>query len=353
MRQHRAVAVCAVILSLLLACSPSPASDISLPELPEATTNNAVAALTLEDGVHLVSFLGLTEGKTHADVTTASYHLAPDAKQWVALPPPPGPGRLAATAATVGKHVYLFGGYTVAPDGSEKSIETVHAFDLASKTYREVAPMPVPVDDTLSAVYQGRYIYLVSGWHDSGNVNLVQVYDARDDTWFQATPFPGRAVFGQAGGIAGNTILACGGVFVRPTSDAREFAPEQACLAGTIRPQDPTRIDWFRVPAQPGPGRYRSASTATTQRIFLAGGSDNPYNFNGIGYNGDPSQPSAEVYSFDVTTRKWRTERPLAVPTMDHRGMLVLGDGRYAIVGGMRAAQTVSAQTLIWRPTEE
>lgn len=338
-----------LVLCALSACAVDVQPERALPDLPVAISNNAVAAVALPDGVHLLSFLGLKAGKTHADVTQASFHLAPGADRWAELPPPPGPGRLAATAATVGRHVYLFGGYTVAPDGSEKSIESVHRFDLTSTSWREVAPMPVPVDDTLSAVYAERYIYLVSGWHDSGNVNLVQVYDTRNDSWFQATPFPGRPVFGQAGGIAGDTLLVCGGVYVRTTRQAREFAPEQSCLRGDIRPADPARIDWRSVDAHPGPGRYRSAAIAHADTIVFAAGSDNPYNYNGIGYDGEPSRPSADVFVFDVQTSTWQTSRALSEPSMDHRGMLALGDGRFALPGGMRAGQRVSAGVLIWR----
>ncbi|MFK7886760.1 MAG: Kelch repeat-containing protein [Gammaproteobacteria bacterium] len=341
------------LLCTLLACTATPAANDTLPSLPTPISNNAVAAVTLNDGVHLVSFLGLKAGKTHQDVTTASFHLAPGAQQWAALPPPPGPGRLAATAATVGRTVYVFGGYTVAADGAEKSIETVHALDLITQRYTQVAAMPVPVDDTLSAVYAQRYIYLVSGWHDSGNVNLVQVYDTQEDVWFQATPFPGRAVFGQAGGIAGNTLVVCGGVYVHSTTGAREFKAEQACLRGDIRAADPTRIDWRSIAAHPGAGRYRAAATGHDGTVVFAGGSDNPYNFNGIGYNDVPSNASESVYVFDVFTNAWRTEVALSEPSMDHRGLLALGNGRFAIVGGMRRAQRVSSGVLIWSPAPE
>ena len=39
--------------------------------------------------------------------------------------------------------------------------------------------MPVPVDDSVALSYKERYIYLISGWHNDGNVNLVQVYDTK------------------------------------------------------------------------------------------------------------------------------------------------------------------------------
>ena len=68
------------------------------------------------------------------------------------------------------------------------SMRWVHAFDPLGGEFKERASMPVPVDDAIAVVYQDRYIYLISGWHDFGNVNLVQQYDVIADSWSQATP---------------------------------------------------------------------------------------------------------------------------------------------------------------------
>lgn len=72
----------------------------------------------------------------------------------------------------MGRKVYIFGGYAVAADHSEHSVASVHRLDPAENTYAEVAPMPVPVDDTVALVYRDRYVYLVSGWHETGNANF-------------------------------------------------------------------------------------------------------------------------------------------------------------------------------------
>ena len=41
-----------------------------------------------------------------------------------------------------------FGGYTVAPDGHEVSLERVDVFDPATETWSTAAPMPVPTPAT-------------------------------------------------------------------------------------------------------------------------------------------------------------------------------------------------------------
>jgi len=74
--------------------------------------------------------------------------------------------------------------------------------------------MLIPVDDTVALVYQDRYIYLISGWHDVGNITDVQILDTKNKRWYFGTPFPGQPVFGHAGGIVANNIVVIDGVKV-------------------------------------------------------------------------------------------------------------------------------------------
>ena len=319
-----------------------------LPDLPEAVANNAVASVQRDDGMHLVSLMGLLEGKTWRDTTLAAWHLAPQADAWRRLPDVPGEaGRLAGVALGVGQLVYVFGGYTVAADHSEVSVPLVHALDPASGRYTELAPMPVPVDDAVALPFRDRYVYLVSGWHDSGNVNLVQRYDIETDSWVQATPWPGRPVFGHAGGIAGNRLVVCDGVAIDTTRKKRRFVASPLCLSGAIDTDDTRRIDWTTMPHHPGPALYRMAARGarvdSEPAIVFAGGSPNPYNYDGIGYNGKPSPASAAVFAWLIDSGRWQRLGRLGVATMDHRGLVDTGDG-LAIIGGMRDGQQVSAQ---------
>ncbi|MEO1573717.1 MAG: galactose oxidase [Pseudomonadota bacterium] len=313
----------------------------TLPPLPQPVANNAVATVDTPDGPALLSFLGLGEGRTWRDIHNRAYALLPGADAWETLPDVPGPGRLAATAVAVGDRVILLGGYTVAEDGHEVSVPAVYEFDLAARVYASRADMPVPVDDAVSLVYRDRYVYLVSGWHDTGNVNLVQVYDAVDDRWFQATPFPGRPVFGHAGALSADTLVVCDGVGIRTTRGRRAFEAVRACYRGVIDAEQPARIDWTVLDHPPGPARYRAAAATVGQDVWLIGGSDNPYNYNGIGYDGVPSAPIADVAVLDLASGVWRREGTLDRPSMDHRGALPDGTG-LVLVGGMLTDQQVT-----------
>ena len=112
--------------------------------------------------------------------------------------------------------------------------------------------MPVAVDDTTAATYQQRYIYLFGGWHNDGNVNLVQVYDTQTNTWAQASPIPAPAVFGQAVGMVDNQLVLCDGVTVQPRINARRsYQASPVCLFGQINPDNHLRIDWQLLPQWP------------------------------------------------------------------------------------------------------
>lgn len=316
-----------------------------MPPLPAAVTNNAVVSVQAQGREFVISFAGLGEGKTYEDAHARTFVLDSGDMQWREAAPIPGEvGRLAATAIAVGERAFVFGGYTVAEDGSEVSMHWVHAFDPLSGEFEERQAMPVPVDDAVAVSYASRYIYLVSGWHDFGNVNLVQRYDVESDSWAQATPTPGSAVFGHAGGIVGDTIVYCDGVAVAPHADRRrDFVATNECFAGTIDEEEGRRIDWRKLRPHPGEPRYRMAATGSDERgaVMFVGGSDNPYNYNGMGYDGNASSPSSGALMFSPESNSWQEVDVDGPATMDHRG-LVSFQGGWLIVGGMLDGQQVT-----------
>ncbi|MBY5991874.1 galactose oxidase [Ferrimonas balearica] len=316
-----------------------------LPPLPEPVSNNAVAQVTTEQGTYLVSLMGLGAQKTHDAVHNRVWRLKLGEGAWQAGAPVPSvlplKGRLAATATAMAGEIYLFGGYTVAEDHTEISAPDSYAYNPETDQYRRLADMPVAVDDSVALAYGDRYIYLVSGWHQDGNVNLVQLYDRQTDRWRQASPFPGAAVFGQAGALVGETMVICDGVkVVAQVSQRRRFAASPECHLGIINPADPAKIQWQALPHHSGTARYRMAAVADGNGVRFIGGSDNPYNYNGIGYNGTPAKPSDRWDRFDIDSGQWQSGQTGAQPTMDHRGALDLGS-HWAILGGMGPQQKV------------
>lgn len=318
-------------------------------QLPAPHANNAVASIDTDEGLAFYSFNGLRSGKTYTDVSKQAFKCTVAPSVCVEIEGPPvSQGRLASIAVTLGSKIYLFGGYTVAEDDSEVSTPEVFAFDPARETYARLADMPTPVDDTVAVVHADRYIYLVSGWHDTANVNLVQVYDIVEDRWFDATPFPGVSVFGHAGGVVGGKMVIADGVGLVETEDGeRRFANVAQAWLGTIDSDDPANIDWRQLPEHPGEALYRMAATGDPDRdrVVFFGGGDNAYNYNGIGYDGVPANPSNRLFSFNRYTDEWEELGNANRATMDHRGLMI-GDGAYWVLGGMNEDRDVMGELL-------
>ena len=86
---------------------------------------------------------------------------------------------------------------------------------------------------------------------------------------------------------------------------------------------------------------YRAAAGAIGDMALFVGGTDNPYNFDGMGYDGVPSSPLRQVMAYQAGADRWRWLAAPPVATMDHRTLGIAG-GRVYLVGGMEEDQVVS-----------
>lgn len=319
--------------------------------VPEPVSNNAVAEFSLDGVQYVMSFMGLGPGKEHEDITKSTWLWRSDTGAWEVFPDVPvEQGRLAAVAVGLYDRVLLFGGYTVAADGSEKSTSEVFIVNPQDGSYQRRTDMPVPVDDAVAFAYANRYIYLVSGWHDEGNVSHVQVYDTWEDEWATATGFPGVPVFGHAGGIVGNRFVIVGGVGVLGKKDGRrQFGAINQAWLGEIDQQDPAQITWSELPLLDETAQYRMAATGdeASGLVLFAGGARRPYNFNGTGYDGLPAEPHGSFFAWDFSTAAWVGFPDVdRVATMDHRGLLRIDEAGFVTLGGMIAGQNVTPRTI-------
>lgn len=323
-----------------------------LPALPQPITNNAVTSVHHADGsVTLYSFMGMTVPTDRNSITAASYALTvPHDDAWTRIADAPlldGRAKIAASAVTVNGRVFLIGGYTV--NRAEVTEPRLFEYAPATDTYIERARVPVEVDDTVTGVLADRFIYLVSGWHGpiANNVRDVQIYDTRDDRWVTGTPIidPLPGLFGHGGTLVGRRLIYFDGV-----TTTGGFNISDRMFVGEIDPLnqgDIAHIEWREVDPHPGLPTYRAAvSLGATYdgRLVLTGGSDNPYNYSGNGYNGQPSLPLDQTLLFDPDTDAWSWPRDTVgahVPTMDHRGLARVGLG-WATIGGMIAPEVAT-----------
>ena len=353
------------LLYLLLGATLHAAEEPKLSPLPVPVSNNAVAMSHDSKGLQIFSFMGIGAKKTWDAISNNSYRLDLNTGKWTELRPVPGvAGRLAASAAAFHEQVFIFGGYVVDGQGGETTVSDVNVYVPAENRYYRGADIPTPVDDSVLGVYRERFIYLIGGWSGpkTDAVRNVQVYDTDKDKWMQATAIPGTPVFGHSGAIFGDTIVYVDGAYKNPGGPNPKYVASSECWMGKLpnsKKGDITKIQWTQLPAHPGNARYRIAAGAGPLekkghgRIYFSGGTDNPYNYNGIGYNGQPAEPSPVTFAFNVYSEKWETvsenNPDHTPPTMDHRGLLVTRRG-LVMVGGMEKGQQVTSKVTVVKP---
>jgi N-acetylneuraminic acid mutarotase len=339
MRKLPAFLLLALCAAILLA-----ADATRIPPMPAAVSGNAVASL--KGGLELFSMMGVGPRKTWDDITNQVYVLHLASGKWSDGRSVPGvAGRLGASASGARGQVFLFGGYVVDGQGKEITVSDVNAYVPGTQRWYRAADIPVPVDSAVIGVNRDRYIYLVGGRSKNGPVNNVQVYDAEKDLWSQATPLPGALVFGHAGGLADDNIVYIDGAMKNPAAGA-PYTPSDECWLGKIDRKDPNKIEWSKLPAHPGPGRFGIAGGGSDRdhRIYFSGGSPAPHNFKGLTYDGHPAEVSTVTFAFNLHGKAWDTiSEDTYDPRMDSREILDTPLG-LVVLGGMGKNQGVTAR---------
>jgi hypothetical protein len=146
-----------------------------------------------------------------------------------------------------------------------------------------------------------------------------------------------------------DTIVYVGGAAQSPAKNGPKYLPSDECWMGKISHHDHDKIQWTKLPPHPGTASFRIAAGGSDRdrKIYFSGGTDNPYDFNGVGYDGKPAEPSPVTFAFDLRSGKWETLNDNTPnPTMDHRGLIATSEG-LLVVGGMEKGQQVTAKVNI------
>lgn len=323
------------------AATPAWTAGVSL---PVALGNNAVTAIEGSTGCTLYSVMGIGGALTAADIVASAYRWNQGDAAWTAMPDlPTSQPRVAAHAVGLRGKLHVIGGYSVGPGVSEVSFDAMDVYDPDTNQWSAGRPLPVPIDDAVVVVWRDRWIIVVTGWSNTGNVDAVQIYDADTDEWSMGTAFPGIAVFGPTGALVGDELLVIDGV-----GDQEGFNLVNQAWLGQLDPQDPTTIAWTDLGTHPGPPRYRAAGEAASETtLWFHGGTDDPYNYNGRSYDtGQPSAPLDNTLVYDVGSRQFSALGiPKPTATMDHRALARCGETLYT-VGGLVAGPAATAD--VW-----
>jgi len=334
-----------LFLPVICAVSLWAADQPKIPPMPAAVSNNAVASL--KGGLELYSFMGIGTKKTWDDISNKVYVLHLAGAKWSEGRPVPGvAGRLGASAIAARGQIFLFGGYVVDGQGTEITVGDVNAYLADEKRWYRAEDIPVPVDSAVIGVNPNRYIYLVGGRSKKGLVNIVQVYDAEKNTWSQATPFPGTPVFGHAGGLADDAIVVVDGARKNPAAGVAYLASDE-CWLGKIDRKDPNKIEWTKLPAHPGPGRFGIVAGEKDKRIFFSGGTTAPHTFKGVDYEGKPIEISPVTFDYDVKANRWETITEDTFDVRTDAGGILNSPIGPLILGGMLKNTATSARVLL------
>jgi hypothetical protein len=175
----------------------------------------------------------------------------PGSKTWKNLSPPPGPGYQPSYGAVwTGREMLVFGAFhSVAYDPKANSWRTLRksvggglvvrtgreaigwgggccgdawgnglAYELATDTYRELAPSPLAPSQGPIGAWTGHELVLFSSGLNPaearpfpGNLARGAAYNPATDTWRRITPLPGSALgFGGAAAWDGHEVLVAG-----------------------------------------------------------------------------------------------------------------------------------------------
>lgn len=335
-------------LSALLASGGA----LALPPLPEPVSNNAVASTTVRGKTYVVSMMGIGPGKTAQDAHNKVWMHTIGEFGWKSLTEVPSQtrvsGRVAASAVALNNNFFVLGGYSIDRQGNRVTSVESYRFNPATERYNRVNDMPVPVDDTLALTYQDRYIYLVGGWNGDGAVNLVQVFDNFTQKWSQATPMPGKAVYGLAGAIVNDTLIFCDGVALDYQTGTRKKAIKPSCYQGVIDPRNALKLAWSPIEHPTGQARFRMAAIDSTIEgedvaVFI-GGSQTFYHYSGVSEQGEAAQPESAVWLYSPKQQKWLSAQSTEA-VMDLQGLIKVNGEIYSI-GGMQQDQQVTPQLI-------
>ncbi len=315
---NRLCAVLLVVLTftafLVLAIQPAKASgDLWVKLAPMPVSSSTFEATALNGKIYAVSA-----------IFTCVYD--PSTNTWASktpLPNPPNPWGTYAIAACEGK-VYAFGGYTPIWFGKISTL----MYDPSTDKWTSKTPMPTP-RFSLQANAVGDRIYLISGWLNNTNPptkgliniisNVTEAYKPLSDSWTELAPIP-IPVMNYVSAVIGDKIYIIGGE--TPSSEAN-----------VTQIYDTTTNTWSfgkPLPASVSPNNIEDMAAAATKgtfapaRIYVMGGDERAGNTVNKVFN------LTEIYN--PTEDSWTTGA--SMPTSRaNPAMAVVNDTVYVLGG--------------------
>ena len=205
-----------------------------------------------------------------------------------------------------GGRLYVIGGYAQSGLTVWEPVATVYAYDPATDTWNERAPMPTSRGALSVTEHEGK-LYAIGGYDRNANSAAVEVYDPERNTWASRAPLPTPRDH-LATATASGKVYAIGG---RLNGDYRRNL-------SITEVYDPVADRWTRAADLP---TSRSGITAAEVdgRVYVFGGE-----------GGDGTFRENEAY--DPAHGTWQTMAPM--PTGRHGLGSAVVHGRIHVISG-------------------
>ncbi len=306
-----------------------PASDRGVwrTAAPAPTKRTEVAAATLFDKIYVVGGFekpGLGNVKNLA-ITPSLEEYDPATDRWTAKAPMPL-GLHHVGIAVTGGRLYVIGGYRQSGLSVWQPVATLYAYDPATDTWAERAPMPTARGALSVTVHEGK-LYAIGGYDGTANSAAVEVYDPARNLWTSRASLPTPRDHLASAAVSGK-LYAIGG---------RLKGDYHRNLSVTER-YDPATDQWQPAPNLP---TARSGITASVAGGML-------YVFGGEG----PDGTFRDNEAYDPARDAWQVMAPM--PTARHGlGSAVVKGQIHVISGGPTPGGSFSDLHEVFTPPGE
>jgi len=305
---------------------PEPDRGVWRTAAPAPTKRTEVAAVTLRDKIYVVGGFeqpGLGNLMNLA-ITASVEEYDPSTDRWTTKAPMPV-GLHHVGIGVTGGRLYVIGGYMQSGFTVWQPVATVYAYDPATDTWTQRAPMPSPRGALSVTEHQGK-LYAIGGYDRKANSAAVEVYDPERNTWASRAPLP-----------TPRDHLATATVFEKMYAMGGRLNGDYRRNLSATEVYDPITDRWALAADLP---TARSGITAAEVggRVYVFGGE-----------GGDGTFRDNEAY--DPARDTWQTMAPM--PTGRHGlGSAIVRGRIYVISGGPTPGGSFSNLNEVFIPPE-
>lgn len=232
------------------------------------------------------------------------------------------------TAVELNNKIYAMGGEDIAAGGGQK--DTVDVYDLAKEKWIEedVVPMPLPLDHTASAVFDGK-IYVIGGFLEKKvPTDKVYVYDPEINEWKEARSLPSPIGAALNAEFIDGILYVVGGLNSSHVPVNTNYAYNAKTNTWTTKSPMPT-------------ARHHLTTAVVDGKLFAIGG-----RLLGNGIQSEDMQEALtnfdRVEMYDPETDSWTVRQPMLTKRSGFTATAA-SDGNIYAFGGQGVGETIDS----------